>query len=166
MAILPEIGDGFRALIDYLNDIGIKIYGVEIKRYKPQNSDEIISINTYPDPENPRISKRFIEVPPEVNDAMKLICKLAESRGAKELVYYKTSADLRLRKEGHNIVLARIRYRKRDNSLVFALSCRDNTGHLVLCFKITIGVNEILKKTEKLDELLTKIKQAYDSLYQ
>ena len=83
-------------------------------------------------------------------------------------IYYKTSSDIRLRKEGNNIVLARIYPRKRDKKLKFKIARRDETtGRIISSYKvIEVSINDIIEENkENLLELLTELEESYKNLY-
>ena len=166
VAIMPEIGDRFRAVLDYLNDVNIKIYGIEIKKYATAGGAEFISVDVYPDPERPRTGRKVIQVDKKFDKAMMKLREIIERRlKIRDIVYYKTVKDLRLSRAGSNLVLARIYPRKKDMSMLFRLFCKDESGYRVQCFEIRVKVDDILGETRRLEELIAKIKQAYEKLY-
>ena len=83
IVVLPEIGDGFKLVLDYLNEHGIRIYGLELKKYVSvdEGTKKIIIARLYPDPTRHLAPKKIIKIPKEFDDAMrKLIEILGEIR--------------------------------------------------------------------------------------
>ena len=143
---------------------------MELKKYSSTttSSETIVVAKLYPDPTRPVTYRKIIDVPEEFDTAMKKLIEIINKRlGIKNIIYYKTSADMRLRKEGDNIVLARIYPKKRNRALRFDISNREKTtGRIHRWFRMEISIDDITSENEtKLLPLLEKLKEAYKNLY-